>query len=508
MNALVPMSTDQEKEAPLASEENVRTQCESSSARLLECAESANLVLRRSFSILRPSGNDTALVNGIVEDPAERLRINNMIMEMYPVDDEATDMLPRVEQVGFVSFGDDGNRLMMAGGEFCGNATRSAVFMALDGMPGELEISVSGCSKPLRAGIRENGDVWTEMPVLSDLSAVRDGNTPDELVVSMEGIAHIVKYLAPDAETVGRAELKQRAMELIRSYGLEELPAAGVMFTREKDGVYAIDPIVYVKSIDTLIFESGCGSGSTAVALAQAKKRGVSIVDMPIVQPTGMPIAVSIDIGDDGVQGARISGPVRELQRAYSCDKKEEALGFNVELVISGDALRASLSQGLNQLYQTVFAEPPYFESFTPEAVQAYFEEYLEKGRVLTIRTAKDTIAGFAACLPLKDVPDVRDAVRGTVEDENAWYIAEVGIDPALRKKGLARFLTQIEMEELKDIRTFIMRTTEKNVASQSLHRSLGFVQIDGVFQQVQQERTTDDVSEVDKRIFMKFQRA
>jgi len=477
------------------------------SQRVLECAESANIAIRRSYVIQRPSGNDTALVYGIIEDPLERQQINDQIMNMYPVDDEAVDMLPRVEQVGFVSFSEEGNRLMMAGGEFCGNATRSAVFMALKGKPGQTTITVSGCSKPLQAGINENGDVWTEMPVLSDLNAVQDGNVPDEQVVTMEGISHIIKYLSPDSESLSRSELKQRAMELIRSYGLEELPASGVMFTKEKDGIYSIDPIVFVKSINTLIFESGCGSGSTAVALAQAKKTGASVVNMPIMQPTGMPISVSIDMSDDRIQGARIAGPVQELQRAIACEKDDENLAFNVEIVTSSNALRAALSQGMNELYRTVFAEPPYFESFTPESVQEYFEEYLEKGRVLTIRASQNKIVGFAACLPLKDVPDVYKAVQGAVDDQSAWYIAEVGISPSLRKKGLARFLTQVEMGDMQEVRTFIMRTTEENTASQSLHRSLGFRQIEGVSQQVEHERTSDVVSNVDRRIFMKYER-
>lgn len=68
----------------------------------------------QKVTILYPGGNTTAIVEGIPSSQLERRRINDVIMKQYP----------KVEQVGFLDRSLP--RLQMAGGEFCGNATRSA----------------------------------------------------------------------------------------------------------------------------------------------------------------------------------------------------------------------------------------------------------------------------------------------------------------------------------------------------------------------------------------------
>ena len=71
--------------------------------------------MKIKFKIYNPAGNITALVIGDKYSLEERKIINNKIMS----EDS------RIEQVGFVS--ETEKRLTMAGGEFCGNATRSAI---------------------------------------------------------------------------------------------------------------------------------------------------------------------------------------------------------------------------------------------------------------------------------------------------------------------------------------------------------------------------------------------
>ena len=68
------------------------------------------------YTIIRPGGNDTALVLGIERDFNKRKQINDQIMKKYS----------KVEQVGFVNPDPTEPELLMAGREFCGNATRSA----------------------------------------------------------------------------------------------------------------------------------------------------------------------------------------------------------------------------------------------------------------------------------------------------------------------------------------------------------------------------------------------
>lgn len=80
------------------------------------------------YNIYYPSGNTTALVIG--SDYLQfRKRINESIMKMHN----------NIEQVGFVFVENDVYKLEMAGGEFCGNATRSAAYYFLNGKDGKVK---------------------------------------------------------------------------------------------------------------------------------------------------------------------------------------------------------------------------------------------------------------------------------------------------------------------------------------------------------------------------------
>ena len=63
-----------------------------------------------------------------------------------------------VEQVGFVEIGKR-PELQMAGGEFCGNATRSAASIYLNGKEGNLQMLVNS-KDVINTGIDENGKAW------------------------------------------------------------------------------------------------------------------------------------------------------------------------------------------------------------------------------------------------------------------------------------------------------------------------------------------------------------
>ena len=106
-----------------------------------------------NLTILNPGGNVTALIDGIPTSRSRRKQINDAVMKNFP----------NVEQVGF--FDSAPSRLVMAGGEFCGNATRCLAYLLLGGKPGEIKISVSGANKPLGAGIDRNGNTWAQMPL-------------------------------------------------------------------------------------------------------------------------------------------------------------------------------------------------------------------------------------------------------------------------------------------------------------------------------------------------------
>ena len=256
------------------------------------------------LTVLRPGGNDTCLIAGIVEDAATRKRVNDAVMESYPT----------VEQVGFVDLDPALPKLMMAGGEFCGNATRSTAWLALGGQPGELLVQVSGVSKLLRAGVTDKKEAFAEMPIYSDLAKItEDPEVPGNYVVKMEGIT---QYIAFDTEVISGLtpdEIKITAKKRIDENDLGRFPAAGVIYSQKNGDGWRITPVVFVPGASdegTLFLETACGSGTTALGMVLAMQQGASIKDVPIMQPSGLAIAVSVEFDGQSFQQAQISGPL------------------------------------------------------------------------------------------------------------------------------------------------------------------------------------------------------
>lgn len=114
------------------------------------------------LNILNPGGNITGLVSEIPSNRSRRKFINDAVMKSFP----------QVEQVGFLDL--RSRRLEMAGGEFCGNATRCAAFLTLKEKPGRTNVSVSGTKQILKARIGKQGLVWAQMPIYKNRDCVRE----------------------------------------------------------------------------------------------------------------------------------------------------------------------------------------------------------------------------------------------------------------------------------------------------------------------------------------------
>jgi len=243
-----------------------------------------------SFTVIKPGGNDTALVYGSVENQSERKRINDAIMAIYP----------NIEQVGFIKLSKKKGgeaTLQMAGGEFCGNASRSTAYLVLKGKPGKIKLEVSGVSRPIEAGVKNNGDAFAEMPIYSDPDKVtlERGSNRKDWLVEMEGITHLVRFIkATDLRDKSQEEIKNLAMTEIRKRDLENGPATGVIYVTKQLKGYSIAPVVYVRDIDTLFYETACGSGTTALGLVLAKQNRGDIIEIAVTQPSGMIIKVTV----------------------------------------------------------------------------------------------------------------------------------------------------------------------------------------------------------------------
>lgn len=257
------------------------------------------------YSIYRPAGNDTALVYGTNYTQEVKKKINDSIMKVHS----------NVEQVGFIN-NTGKNELLMAGGEFCGNATRSAAFNYLNGTPGTIQIYVNSEDKII-AGVDKNKNAWCEIPLYDDWDII---TKKDDGIysVKMKGITIVViqefkakKYLN------NKNDLKRIGRKFINNYNLKNDSAVGVMFCEKESEIIKINPIVWVKDIDTLFYETACGSGSTAVCMIEAYLKNQSQT-LNILQPSGLIITSKVDYYKNKFQKAIISGNIENDGIIYS----------------------------------------------------------------------------------------------------------------------------------------------------------------------------------------------
>lgn len=177
----------------------------------------------------------------------------------------------------------------------------------------------------------------------------------------------------------------------------------------------------------------------------------------------------------------------------------------NIEIsrIQNREQLEDAFMRGLVQLYQDVFADPPYEESFDPEEVKGFFELYLLSG-LLLISEKKDSneVIGFAAAVPLiLEEAIAKIASEQGFDVDKTWYYADLGVDKKYRRQKIASLLVQKMIGE-KPAETLLMRTSENNIASQRVNMQQGFELVEGMEQQVEQLRQ-DGTVQADRRIFL-----
>ena len=232
-----------------------------------------------------PAGNITLFVRTPI-DRAQYGAVGEKLLAQF-----------QAEQVGFVCDG----RMEMAGGEFCGNATRAFGLLTAKerGLAGKhhLTLSVSGCEKAV--GVDVDTDALTaraEMPLPLFVRAETVGNVHGTLV-HLGGIAHlVVEGVTPSEEFFTAAE------PMFASLGA--LDAYGVIFL---DGT-RMTPLVKVPAVNSLVWEGSCGSGSLAAAIAQSAGTSGEF-ERDYVQPAGT-IRVTVERRGGEVTAAYIGGSV------------------------------------------------------------------------------------------------------------------------------------------------------------------------------------------------------
>lgn len=232
--------------------------------------------------ITAAGGNGTAIE--IIDDPLTRMEYSSRGRLLG----ENAEKLG-TEQAGFIVLSQ--GHFEMAGGEFCGNASRAAavLFSELRNAR-DVSFTVSGFKGIVHATVDKRADgkysVYCRFPGMSvDVRPAKSrGRTVD--VVDLGGIVHVVIEDKFPAQQDTYQEIHHRLTEELN---LRERDAVGVVWVERKDDSVEIHPVVWVRSVDTFFYESSCGSG----AIAACAVTGVS----DIVQPTGK--IIRAEINDD-----------------------------------------------------------------------------------------------------------------------------------------------------------------------------------------------------------------
>ena len=246
-------------------------------------------------------------LNVLRADPAGNITL--FVLDPVPVGDRAgiaarLMALPGsdVEQVGYLCPPVMGgaSRMEMAGGEFCGNATRAFGMLISRRLGGasQVLVEVSGCAAPVAVDVDLSaGTARAQMPLPRSVSRVEaDGHSGT--LVDLGGIAHLVVEDIPPS-----LEFFQKAEPLFERFPGAE--AYGVIFLDARKGT--LTPLVKVPAADTLMWEGSCGSGSLAAAVAQSRTDGPFV--RAYVQPAGT-VEASVIRKNGKAASAWIGGPV------------------------------------------------------------------------------------------------------------------------------------------------------------------------------------------------------
>lgn len=217
------------------------------------------------YHLINPTGNITILVETPVRIE-EQPKIGSLLMQKEP----------SCEQVGFIQKGDSESDIVlrMAGGEFCGNATMStAAFFCrsqelASGESRNVAVKILGVNKIVNVTITREDNVYfgkVEMPRPNSIKNERfyyEGRYFPYPIVEFKGISHMV---VEDDMPISMAE--RAIKKWCDDFHLEGL---GIMLVNRE--LTSLRPLVYIKDADTLVWESSCASGTTAVGAYLCKR--------------------------------------------------------------------------------------------------------------------------------------------------------------------------------------------------------------------------------------------
>ena len=254
-----------------------------------------------NYKILNPGGNKTALVEGLNYSKEERKIINDIILNKNK----------DVEQVGFID--KEKKILEMAGGEFCMNATRCAIYEFLNAKEGKIELSVSGVKEKIKGGINKDKSVYAKLNIKKSKDELIEKRGIFNLV-KLDGILQVVveennldEFILKLKEDEEKAKIELK--EIMESFNSDE-EAVGIVLLEKENGKLKINPVVWVKEIDTIFYETACGSGSLATAIYKSFEENINEIEL--LQPSGYSINVKLEKRVFFIENAIITGIVVE----------------------------------------------------------------------------------------------------------------------------------------------------------------------------------------------------
>ncbi len=419
----------------------------------------------KTFVITAAGGNPTAI-------RTIQSQINRQEFEKFGKDlMQETEKLG-VEQAGFLIHHKDSQvHFEMSGGEFCGNASRSvALVISLLTEKSDNAFTVSGFKNTVLSHVEKLDDkrfnVTCEFPNLpiSIHPVIIDGN--DAKVVDLGGIVHVViEQLFP------AQNYKEVHRKIMEELGLQTKDAVGVVWIKKTSFGVSMDPVVWVRSIDTFFHETSCGSGTIAVAATTNEKT--------IIQPSGK--SIEAVISDSGVILSSVMEIIFENQ-----DK--------IEYVSVSQNSPSNYEEEFICLYKDAFGGPPYFEDYSDVWVKENVWDFHLKHGCIILALHNHRVVGLGCAMPV-----VMDKKINTFlsEQENlpfplalTLYMSELAVSSLFRKSDLHIGSTlvkkRIEWGRKNGFPWFVMRTAAENSNSKNLYlKTIGAKVLEGVVQNV-----------------------
>ena len=266
----------------------------------------------RRIAIAYPSGNPTAILFDQLQG-GDREQLNSQVMKWWK---DTYPQQPELEQCGFVTLPRNPNataRLEMFGGEFCGNAGRSAVALLSGGADNEGLVEISGSPEPLKFSVKE-GRVRLQMP---DARCRRPSWMPNATQVEWDGMTQLV---VTESEATAAATSPRSLLERL----LSNDATATEIWAKPAVGVTCFDPTssrarfcVWVRDVNTMFDETACGSGTAAIAIALANGDALAGDEISeriinVIQPSGDAILSIAKVSGD-LWKSEIEGEVKVL---------------------------------------------------------------------------------------------------------------------------------------------------------------------------------------------------